>query len=401
MGFPPLAERYAAFLFDLDGVLYRGDEGVPGAAETVRDLRAAGRRAVFLTNNSSRTTEDVAAKLSGLGIPADPGDVVTSALAVVGLLEGVESAFVIGEEGIRRALTDAGIRVLDGAPEAADAVVVGWDRSAGYDAFRTAGLLVQRGARLVATNADASYPAPGGELWPGAGALLAAVETTTGRRAKVAGKPEEPLFAAALGRAGVEAPAAIVVGDRVETDVVGAVRAGIDAAAVLSGASDGGDLLSHDEQPVAFLADATGLLTPRPLSRVRPAGGVHAEAVRTLVEGAGLAGEGPPEEAIVTEDGDRVVATASAAVREGEGYLHSVVVVDEARGAGLGTLAVAAAVRRAAASGARAVALVTEDAAGFFGRLGFEPVDRDALPGWMVERSRACSGSATAMRRQI
>jgi len=180
-----LADRYDCFLFDLDGVLYRGDRAVPLAAEAVARLRSAGGRVVFMTNNSSRTPERVAQTLAGLGIGASPSEIVSSALATADLLasRGGGSAFVVGEEGIRTALSDAGVTVVDGQPERVDHVVVGWDRSADYAKLRTASLLVQRGAALVATNADPSYPAPDG-LWPGAGALLAVIVTTT-----VAGVP--------------------------------------------------------------------------------------------------------------------------------------------------------------------------------------------------------------------
>jgi HAD superfamily hydrolase (TIGR01457 family) len=391
----PPADRYEAFLFDLDGVLYRGDAEVPGAARTVSALRERGRHVVFLTNNSARTPERVAEKLGGIGIPAPPEDVVTSAVATAAMLRGeTATAFVIGEEGVRKALADAGIEVLDGRPDGADAVVVGWDRSVDYAALRTASVLVQRGAKLVATNADASYPAPGGELWPGAGALLAAVETTTGSRAEAAGKPARPLFDAAVERAGTRE--ALVVGDRVETDILGAEAAGLDAAVVFSGAAGPATLLEHDVSPVAAMADVGGLLEPRPLVRARPPEGRWA-AVRRLVEEAGLPAEGDPEEALATEEDGEVVGTASVAASGGDGYLHSVAVREDLRGLHLGTLIAARGVRRALELGACRVHLVTEDGASFFSRLGFAPIGREELPGWVAERCRACSESATTM----
>jgi hypothetical protein len=166
------------------------------------ELRRAGARPVFLTNNSARTPEQVAAKLRGLGIDAGPSEVMTSALATAELLaaRGGGRAYVVGQDGVRRALTDAGLEVLDGEPYQADLVVVGFDGSVTYDRLKTACLLVQRGARLVATNPDASYPAEDG-LWPGAGALLALITTTTGATAegRQAGRS---VFEAALRRGG-------------------------------------------------------------------------------------------------------------------------------------------------------------------------------------------------------
>jgi HAD superfamily hydrolase (TIGR01457 family) len=232
-----LADRYDAFLFDLDGVLYRGDEAVPGAPAAVRRLRERGKRVVFLTNNSGRTPQAVAGRLTALGIEAAPQEVVTSAQATADVLaaRGIRSAFVIGEEGVRRALADVGIEVRDGEPWEADVVVLGWDRTVDYAKLRTAALLVQRGAALVATNDDAAYPAPDG-LWPGAGALLAAVTTATGARPEVVGKPHPPLFLRALERAGGGRP--LVVGDRLDTDVAGAAALGWDSLLVLTGVTD-------------------------------------------------------------------------------------------------------------------------------------------------------------------
>ncbi len=244
---PALADRYDAFLFDLDGVLYRGEEPVRAAPEAVARLRSMGRRIAFVTNNSSRTPGAVARLLRRIGIEADVGEVQTSALATADLLvaRGIRDAFVVGEEGVVEALQDRGISVLEGDPDRAEVVVVGLDREATYAKLRTASLLVERGATLVATNADASFPAPDGR-WPGAGALLAAIETTTGVHAEVVGKPQAPLLRAALERAGGGRP--LLVGDRLDTDIAGAVALGWDSLLVLTGVTVRADL---DGAPVA------------------------------------------------------------------------------------------------------------------------------------------------------
>ena len=248
-----LAGRYDAILFDLDGVLYRGDVAVPHAPEAMAALRRAGTRVMFLTNNSSRTPEQVAAKLTGLGIDARPDEVVTSALATAELLaaRGGGTAFVVGMEGIRRALAEAGITVLDGEPERVDHVVVGVDLDATYAKLRTACVLVERGAALVATNPDRSFPAERA-LWPGAGALLAVVTETTGAEAEVVGKPFAPLFETARKRAGAATP--LVVGDRLDTDIAGAAALGWDSMLVLTGVSDRAELAASDVRPT-FVAD--------------------------------------------------------------------------------------------------------------------------------------------------
>lgn len=231
-----LVDRYDAFLLDLDGVIYRDTEPTPEAAVVLERLRSVGKGLAFVTNNSSRTPEDVADLLSSLGVTASPNEVETSALVTASLLgeRGVATAFVVGELGLVRALQEKGIQTVEGEPGGADVVVVGWDRSADYAKLRTASLLVQRGASLVATNADASFPAPDGR-WPGAGALLAVIETTTGVSAEVIGKPNAPIFLAALERAGGGRP--LVIGDRLDTDIAGAATVGWDSLLVLTGIS--------------------------------------------------------------------------------------------------------------------------------------------------------------------
>lgn len=258
-----LADGYDAFLFDLDGVLFRGPQAVAGGPGVLAALRAEGRRMAFITNNSARTPEAVAEMLRGLGYEADPSEVVTSALATAELLasRGIGSAFVIGEAGIRHALAEAGIRVLDGEPMEADCVVVGWDREVTYAKLRRACLLVQRGAPLVATNDDRSFPAPDG-LWPGAGALLSVITTTTGAEAEVVGKPHPPLFRVALRRVGDGRP--LVIGDRLETDVAGANALGWDSLLVLTGVTDAERAAASEIRPTYMARDIRALLDPPP-----------------------------------------------------------------------------------------------------------------------------------------
>lgn len=256
-----LADAYDSFLFDLDGVLYRGNEVVPGAPGAVARLRAMGKGVAFVTNNSGRTPAAVAAKLTDLGIAAGADEVETSALTTASLLatRGVSEAFVVGEEGIRQALRNEGIALVEEDVERVEVVVVGWDRSADYAKLRTASLLVQRGAALVATNADASYPASDGN-WPGAGALLAAIETTTGVRAEVVGKPHPPILAAALHRAGGGRP--LLVGDRLDTDIAGATGMGWESMLVLTGISSRDDAAASPVEPTFVAQDLSALFAP-------------------------------------------------------------------------------------------------------------------------------------------
>ena len=257
-----LAERYDGFLFDLDGVLHLGSDPAPGAAHALARLRKMGKRIAFVTNNSSRTPVEVVEQLNSVGVEASAEEVETSSLLTASVLSErlVSKVFIVGEEGLRQALSERGIRVLDGEPLAVDAVVVGWDRTADYAKLRTASLLVQRGAVLVATNADASYPAPDGGRWPGAGALLAAIETTTGVRAEVFGKPDPRILLAAYSRIGGGVP--LLIGDRVETDIAGAAGLGWDSLLVLTGVSSPKEAAAANPAPTFVGRDLSILFDP-------------------------------------------------------------------------------------------------------------------------------------------
>jgi HAD superfamily hydrolase (TIGR01457 family) len=255
-----IADAYDAFLLDLDGVLYRGDRRIANAPEAVRSLRGLGKGLAFVTNNSARTPEAVVAHLASVGVDAEPDEVETSALTTAAVLRArsVRRAAVIGEDGLRSALAAAGIQVVpaDAEPEA---LILGWDRHVTYDDLRDASLAVQRGATLFASNDDVSYPAPDGYTWPGAGAILAALEAATGVQAEVFGKPNPPILLAALERAGGGRP--LVVGDRLETDIAGAANAGWDAALVLTGISTRTEAATAPHPPAYVLDDLSGLLT--------------------------------------------------------------------------------------------------------------------------------------------
>jgi glycerol 3-phosphatase-2 len=256
----PAFSGYDAFLLDLDGVIYRGNEPVAFAAEAVNEVISAGKRVAFLTNNSTVRPESVSERLRAMGIRAEPAQVVTSALATADSLrsERTASAFVIGEPALRDAIARAGIRVAQDGNELVDTVVVGLDRRVTYEAIRDAAVQIERGARFVATNADPSLPVPGG-AWPGAGALVGAVQATTGVAPEIVGKPKPQLFRSALERAGGGKP--LVVGDRLDTDVAGAVALGWDAALVLTGVSTREEASAPGAPKARFiLGDLRGLL---------------------------------------------------------------------------------------------------------------------------------------------
>jgi glycerol-1-phosphatase len=254
-----ISEAYDAFLFDLDGVLYRGDRPIVGAGDVVETLREAGKGVAFVTNNSARTPEAVAAHLDSVGVRASAEEIETSALTTAAALaaRSVETALIVGEEGLRLALAAAGI--ASAVPgDVPDAVVVGWDREITYAVLTDASVAIQRGATFFASNDDASYPAPDGVTWPGAGALVAAIAVASGASPEVFGKPNAPILDAALARAG--GGRALVIGDRLETDIEGARRVGWDSALVLTGIATLEDLDASGIEATYVLDDLRGLL---------------------------------------------------------------------------------------------------------------------------------------------
>lgn len=227
--------NFTTVVCDLDGVLYRGPEPVAGAGAALEEIAAAGIRLLFATNNSTRTAAEVAAVIeSRTRYPASPADVVTSAMATAHHLAGVaRSVYVVGGRGLPPTLSAAGIPIVESWREA-DCVVVGLDPNLTYEKLADATLAVRAGARLVATNDDATFPTPQG-LVPGAGALVAALERATGRHAEVCGKPHEPMRRLLRELAG--AGPVLVVGDRVETDIALGMAEGWATVVTLTGVS--------------------------------------------------------------------------------------------------------------------------------------------------------------------
>jgi 4-nitrophenyl phosphatase len=244
--------EFDGLMCDMDGVLYRGDEPVAGAAAAIERLRDRDTRIVFCTNNSSATAEDYVDKLARMGIEVDENEVLTSAAVTARVLEqrgfATKRALVVGGRGVRRCLESVGV-VIDDDPEStsADVVVVGIDTSFDYRAMRRAAVAVRAGAAFVATNDDAQLPVEGG-LWPGAGAILASIEKASGRMAEVMGKPHAPMMDAVAARlAGARHIGA--VGDRPETDLAGARKRGWTTVLVLSGVTSAADAAELDPQP--------------------------------------------------------------------------------------------------------------------------------------------------------
>lgn len=261
----------STFIFDLDGVIWRGDAPVSGAPESLFKLRGAGHRCLFATNNSSRIPAFYAEKLAAMGILAAPEDVVTSSTATAlylsrHLARGF-SAYVVGEVGIARALESIGARVVSDEEitqnpgiQNVDCVVAGIDRAFNFEKLKRAQQFLLRGARLIATNKDATFPMEYG-VWPGAGSIVAAVETASGKEALSMGKPQPGMFLAILENYGLQASQAAMIGDRLDTDIAGANRAGIGAIFVATGVTTMQNALeaSGEERPDAHFEDLPAL----------------------------------------------------------------------------------------------------------------------------------------------
>jgi len=286
----PPAASYDVALLDLDGVVYNGPDAIDGAVDALAAARKAGMRLAFVTNNASRSPSAIAEHLTRLGVTARSADVVTSSQAAATLIANRFPAgspvLVAGSNGLRLAVRERGLRPVSLAADHPVAVVQGYSPDINYGLLAEAGVAVRDGAFYVATNSDSTLPTPRGPQ-PGNGSLLQVIITATGTRPVVAGKPETPLHAEAMTRTGARRP--LVVGDRLDTDIEGAVRGGADAMLVMTGVTAARDavLAPPGRRPTYVAADLGGLLERQPAIGPR---GTHAE-----VHGGGQPGPpGPP-----------------------------------------------------------------------------------------------------------
>jgi HAD superfamily hydrolase (TIGR01450 family) len=267
MALSPLIDSYEQFIVDLDGTVYVGDELTPGAVDAIDALRGAGKGVAFVTNNPRRSGEDYVRKLWSLGVKASLGDVVTVGGATQHLLAETRqsmTAFVIGSPAMHQHVRDAGLRILNGTDLAsrAELVLVAGTEQVDYEDLRIAALAVRRGADFLATSKDPTYPMPDG-LWPGTGAIVAAVEVASERVAAIVGKPEPQLMLTAMERLGGDGKT-LVIGDRIDTDGAAAARAKLDVAIVLSGGADRAEVeASKEPTPVAVAETLAELVNGR------------------------------------------------------------------------------------------------------------------------------------------
>ncbi len=265
---------YAAYLLDLDGVVYRGERLLPGANEFVAWLDATGRDYRYVSNNSMAAPGAVAEKLTRLGIATPPERVVTASLAAVHLLAhrfGDRPIWVVGLPALRSMAAAAGLHVLncergDGpddpgaGPETAGAVLVGLDRSLTYEGLRLATRAVLSGAQLYGVNRDPQLPVEDG-YDPGCGAILAAIETASRQVAETVGKPSPLILLEALAAMNIPAQQAVMLGDAIEMDIVAGQSAGMDTVLLLSGLTSAERASRATPPPTAIARDLADLLT--------------------------------------------------------------------------------------------------------------------------------------------
>lgn len=241
--------RFRGIICDLDGTVYLSGRPIPGAAAALAAIRAAGVRVLFVSNNPHRDATAYAERLTGIDIPTTADDVLTSGGVLASWLRAElpgARAYVLGEANLLAELTVAGLKVVDKATQT-DVVVASFDRTFTYAKWREAFDALRAGARFVATNPDPTCPVDGGEV-PDCGGIIAALETTTGRRVEqVAGKPSPLVVDAALNRMGMAADEVLVIGDRLATDIELGRRSGLATALVLTGVTTS-ELLEQEEE---------------------------------------------------------------------------------------------------------------------------------------------------------
>lgn len=245
-------------LIDLDGVVYTGRDPIPGAAEFLAEARRRGLLFQLVTNNSTTSPELVAERLRTMHIDVLPEEILTSAYAAIAYVKAHASpgskVYVVGEAGLREAVEREGFLLVDDGVQP-EWVVAGLDRAFSYAKLATATRAIRQGARFVATNADALLPIEGGQVVPGAGTMIAAIQTATAVTPVVLGKPEPGLFGVGVERLGVPRETVAMVGDRLDTDVDGGRRAGLRTILVLSGVTTAGEAAAWQSPPDAIVAD--------------------------------------------------------------------------------------------------------------------------------------------------
>jgi 4-nitrophenyl phosphatase len=254
-----------ALIIDMDGVLWHGNQPIDGLAEFFQTLRELNLRFILATNNASLTPQQYVKKLAGMGVTVELDEIMTSAMATAMYLAGQMDpaqtrVFVVGEDGAIQALQEQGFtltapyEINSATSKGADVVVCGKDHTINWDKLATATLNIRAGAKFIGTNGDNTLPTELG-LIHGNGAILAALTTATGISPTIIGKPEPIMYQQAIAKLGADLSETIAIGDKLETDILGAVRTGIRSLMVLTGVSTEADLKASEYQPTWVMPD--------------------------------------------------------------------------------------------------------------------------------------------------
>ena len=262
-----LIDSFDSLLLDLDGVVYRGKKAIAGAVESITKAQQLGKSVGYITNNASRTPSQIAMQLREFGISIEDHQIIGSARAAAKLLAGKipsgSKVLVVGGEGLRTEVEALGFSLVASSEERPSAVIQGFSPEVGWKDLAEAAFAIQNGAIWIATNQDWTLPLEKG-IAPGNGTLVGAVHTAVGILPEFAGKPFRPIFDSALSELGFQKP--LVIGDRLDTDIKGAVAAGLESAAVLTGIVGNKELLGakSDERPNYILTDLSELFSDYP-----------------------------------------------------------------------------------------------------------------------------------------
>jgi len=256
------ALNYSGYIFDLDGTIYRGENLIPGAKETIARLKSLGKKIVYLSNKPLQTREDYAAKLTRLGVPTEPAEVINSSLVMARWLSKKAPGailFVVGEPPLIAEMTREGFRISED-PEEVQFVIASFDRTFDYRKLNISLQAIKKGAHFVATNPDRTCPVEGGEI-PDCAAMIGAIEGATGKKVEtIVGKPSDIMIQVAVDAMGLSPQNCLLVGDRLETDMVMGKKAGMATALVLTGVTTR-ELLQHSSiQPDYVWESVAGII---------------------------------------------------------------------------------------------------------------------------------------------
>lgn len=255
--------KIRGLIIDMDGVLWHDHEPLGDLPAIFTHLQDLGYKVILATNNNTRTIDDYHEKLRGFGVRLEDWQIINAAQAVGSYLREKypvgTSVYVVGEPSLKKTLSDYGMQVVSEDVLKADVVVASLDYGLTYEKLKRASLMIQSGSDFIGTNPDVTLPTPDG-LIPGAGTVIGAIEIASGKKAKIIGKPEPALYEMALDRLKLKADETLAIGDRLETDILGAQAAGIHTALVLSGASTRAHLRDFHLKPDIIAQDLTDLV---------------------------------------------------------------------------------------------------------------------------------------------